>query len=306
MKDFFISLILSSCLVGVVGAQGRAVIGISDTYRDGVNSAVPRTYVEAVMGAGGIPVIIPLIDDDGMLAEMLKSLDGVIFTGGEDFDPAYYGERPIPQMGKVNVPRDAFDLRLLRIAAAEGLPVLGICRGIQLINIAYGGSLYQDLSAQYLNRSVQHRRKLSKIAPTHDVVVVAGSVFSSIVGLQTIEVNSAHHQAVKDVAEGFSVVGRSTDGVIEAIEKVDSATWILGVQFHPEALYSQDEHMRNIFQYFVDKASHSKSKPMSASPRRKIELHRLQPPAIFNPELLKLKKVSLTFKAIQPPKKKKK
>jgi len=252
MKHSCIAVFILFCQLAL--AQMRPIIGLSDTYKDGV-STVPRTYIEAVVALGGIPVIIPLINDDDRLAELLETLDGVIFTGGGDFDPAYYHEKPIPQNGKPNAARDEFDIRLLKLAVNKGVPTLGICRGLQLINIAFGGSLYQDLPAQYPNKSVAHRQSVPFTKPSHAVIVQDGTAFAEIVGKRRIEVNSAHHQAVKKLASGFRIAGKSTDGVVEAIEKIDSANWVLGVQFHPEALYAMDKTMGNIIRSLVDEAA---------------------------------------------------
>ena len=248
-----ISLFLMCCAF-FAEAQRRPVIGISDLYKDGNNSAVPRSYVDAVLHSGGLPIVIPLMYDDEKIIELLNNLDGIIFTGGEDFDPAYYNERPIPQMGKVNAPRDEFDIKLLHLAVKQGVPVLGICRGLQLINIAYGGSLYQDLSAQYHDNSIRHRQKQPKEDASHSVLVENNTVFADIVQERMLMVNSSHHQAIKKVAPGFRVAGKSPDKIVEVIEKIDSENWILGVQFHPEVRVTRDNAMRKIFQRFVEVA----------------------------------------------------
>jgi putative glutamine amidotransferase len=157
-------------------------------------------------------------------------------------------------MGSINAPRDTFEIRLLRLAAEKNIPVLGICRGMQLINITFGGSLYQDLPVQYYDKSIAHRQKNSTNEPSHSVVVEDSTAFSKIVGDKFLMVNSAHHQAVKRLANGFTVAGKSADGIIEVMEKIDSANWILGVQFHPEQLVNKDRTLLKIFQNFVEKA----------------------------------------------------
>jgi gamma-glutamyl-gamma-aminobutyrate hydrolase PuuD len=220
---------------------------------------VPRSYVDAVLSVDGIPVIIPLMYEDDRIVELLKSLDGIIFTGGEDFDPSYYNEPAIPNVNRINAPRDVFDIKLLRLAVEHGIPVLGICRGVQLINVACGGSLYQDLAAQYPDRSIKHRQTQPKEEASHAVIVEEGSVLASITGERMLMVNSSHHQAIKKLADGFRVTGVAPDKVIEAIEKVDSAHWIVGVQFHPEVMISNSPSMRSIFKGFMDEASRLKS-----------------------------------------------
>ena len=252
MKKLILFILLGCCIFSIE-AQKRPVIGIADTYKD-KTSSVPRTYVDAILKAGGIPIIVPLMRDDAVLLELLKSVDGLIFAGGGDFDPAYYHEKPIPQMGSINAPRDTFEIRLLHLAAKNGVPVLGICRGMQLINIAFGGSLYQDIPAQYYDKSVKHRQKNPVDGPAHSVIVEDNTVFSKIVGDKILMVNSAHHQAVKQLANGFTISGKSADGLPEAMEKIDSENWILGVQFHPEQLVDEDKTLLKIFQSFVKEA----------------------------------------------------
>jgi putative glutamine amidotransferase len=264
-----ITVILLCCCIFAVEAQESPIIGIADTYRDGV-CYVPRTYIEAILKAGGIPVVVPLMRDDDRIVELLQSIDGIIFPGGGDFDPAYYNEKPIPQMGTINAPRDTFEIRLLHLAAENNVPVLGICRGLQLINIAFGGSLYQDLPTQYYEKSVSHRQKNSNNEPSHSVIVEDSTVFSKIVCEKILMVNSAHHQAIKRLADGFTISGRSADGIIEAMEKIDSANWIMGVQFHPEQLINKDKKLLKIFQRFVDEAE--KFKELKNS-RKKITIH---------------------------------
>jgi gamma-glutamyl-gamma-aminobutyrate hydrolase PuuD len=237
-----------------MNAQRRPVIGIADASKDGKNTAVPRSYIDAVLQAGGVPVVIPVIYDEKKVIELLNTMDGIVFVGGEDFDPAYYNERSIPQMGRVNVSRDEFEMRLVHLAAERRIPILGICRGLQLINIAFGGSLYQDLPAQYYNNTIRHRQKQPNDEASHAVYVEDNTVFADIVKERMLMVNSSHHQAIKKVALGFRVAGKSPDEIVEVIEKVDDENWILGVQFHPEARVARDNAMRRIFQRFMDEA----------------------------------------------------
>jgi len=266
-RSILISLIIISFAFWA-NAERRPIIGISDTYKE-ATTTVPRSYVNAVLSNGGIPVIIPLMNDENELVELLNSLDGVIFTGGEDYDPTYYNERPIPQMGTINAPRDKFDIKLLQLAAERGIPVLGICRGVQLINIVFGGSLYQDLPTQYHDTSIRHRQRQSSTEASHTVIVEDNTVFADIVKDRTLMVNSSHHQAIKDVAKGFRVAGKSPDKLVEVIEKIDDNNWILGVQFHPEMRVSSDLAMRRIFQRFIAAAGglenhHRTVKPLIA------------------------------------------
>ncbi|MDR2041217.1 MAG: gamma-glutamyl-gamma-aminobutyrate hydrolase family protein [Tannerella sp.] len=175
IKLILFSILFAGCAC-FAGAQQRPLIGLSDIYKNGGSSA-PRSYVDAVLAVGGIPVIVPLMLEDDKIVELLESLDGIIFTGGEDFDPSYYHEEAIPNMNKINALRDVFDIKLLRLAVEHGKPVLGICRGVQLINVAYGGSLYQDLPAQYPDKSIRHRQTQPKEEASHAVMVEEGTVW---------------------------------------------------------------------------------------------------------------------------------
>ncbi len=235
---------------------GKPVIGISSTMGDGSSTSAPLTYVNAVIRAGGVPVVIPVTDDKELLSTILERVDAVIMTGGEDIDPLkWYGEQPIPQLGEVAPKRDAFDIALIRLAVAKGLPLLGICRGEQLLNVAFGGTLYQDLPSQYKGYSVNHRQKAPGQYGTHSVYIEKGSLLYKLVGLDSVAVNTFHHQAVKDLAPGFRVTARSKDGVVEAIEKVGS-TRVYGVQFHPEIFTSNGiDTFIGIFRNLVEEAA---------------------------------------------------
>ncbi|MDR0743382.1 MAG: gamma-glutamyl-gamma-aminobutyrate hydrolase family protein, partial [Tannerella sp.] len=261
-RIIILSVIFSGYIWGT-NAQKRPVIGVSDASKDGKNVAVPRSYIDAVLQAGGVPVVIPVIYDEKKVIELLNTMDGIIFAGGEDFDPAYYNERSIPQMGRINAPRDEFEMKLVHLAAERSIPILGICRGLQLINIAFGGSLYQDLPAQYYDNTISHRQKQPNYEASHAVYVEDNTVFANIVKERMLMVNSLHHQAIKKVARGFRIAGKSPDEIVEVIEKVDDENWILGVQFHPEVRVTRDNAMHRIFQRFMDEAG-SLEKPNRA------------------------------------------
>jgi len=226
------------CLPGTVSAQqskaGKPVIGISSTMGDGSSTSAPLTYVNAVIRAGGVPVVLPVTDDKELLSAMLDRVDAVIMTGGEDIDPLkWFGEQPVPELGEIAPKRDAFDIALIRLAVDRGLPVLGICRGEQIMNVAFGGTLYQDIPSQLKSYAVKHSQKAPGYYGTHSIYIEKGSLLNKVTGLDSVAVNSFHHQAVKDIAPGFRVTARSKDGVVEAIEKTGS-TKVYGVQFHPE------------------------------------------------------------------------
>jgi putative glutamine amidotransferase len=213
-----------------------------------------RTYVEAVTTAGGAPVLIPPNLDEGALRAIYERLDGLLLAGGEDIHPKHYGEAVHEKCGQSDEGRDAVELTLAGWALAEGLPILAICRGIQVLNVAAGGTLYQDIASQVPD-SLKHdcwpdypRNHLA-----HRVTVNGDSHLAAILGQSRVGVNSMHHQAVKDLAPRFRVVGRAPDDLIEAIEGRDHP-FALGVQWHPEDLAEDAPPMRRLLEEFVSAA----------------------------------------------------
>ncbi len=236
-------------------AAKKPIIGISSTWGEGTSTSVPLTYVESVIRAGGIPLVLPITLDPAIMARMLDCVDAVIMTGGEDIDPLkWFGEEPIPGMGEIVPARDSFDIALIRMAVGRGLPLLGICRGHQLLNVAFGGSLYQDIPSQVKGSNVKHSQKAPRFYGTHTINIEKGSLLNKQIGLEKVAVNSYHHQAVKDVAPGYKVTARSVDGIVEAMEKIGS-TKVFSVQFHPEGFTASNiDTFLGIFQHLVKEA----------------------------------------------------
>ena len=187
-------------------------------------------YNEAVAQLGGLPLMVGNLDP-ALAGEYLADADGLILTGGVDVDPSFYGEEPHPMLGIVDLPRDHFELALYHAARARGVPVLGVCRGHQLINVAAGGTLVQHLPA--LGKTVQHEQMEIGGAPSHGVALEPGSRLAHAFNAERVRTNSYHHQAVDRVGDGLRVVGRSADGIVEAIEQTEGS-FVLGVQWHPE------------------------------------------------------------------------
>ena len=228
-------------------AQEKApIIGLSATYETSQN-CVPNTYIISVRKAGGIPVILPVTDDPAIIARMVESIDGLILTGGEDVDPLrWYGEEPIPGMGGMVPVRDFFDIHLARAAVERGIPLLGICRGEQVLNVAFGGTLYQDIPSQVRSVNlVKHRQNAPREYGTHTITVNRGTTLYGILKEvledgDTYRVNSFHHQSVEDVAPGFVVSATAPDGIVESIEMKGNPN-VIGVQFHPEGPVSEGD-----------------------------------------------------------------
>ena len=221
----------------------QPVIGITpsptrDTLSHGTfdRYVVSANYVNAVLAAGGIPIVLPPQDDH--TSPLLDRIHGLLLSGGADIDPAAYGEsEPHSATYGVHPLRDRFEFALLREALARELPILCICRGIQVLNVALGGTLYQDIADQY-GRQINHRQEelgIDAAEPGHQVAITPGSVLEEIVGRSALGVNSFHHQAIKTVAPELEVAGRAEDGLVEAVA-LPGPSFVLGVQWHPELM----------------------------------------------------------------------
>ena len=241
------------------------IIGITATLKEDVDVVAERPlgrfvrtdldYVEGVAGAGGAPVVLPPAGDESAAEALIHSLDGLLLSGGSDLDPGYYGEEPVSELGVTLPERDAFEMALVGLALRRGMPVFGICRGMQVLNVALGGTLYQDLPSQWEQDPLKHRQDTPKWQPTHEVRVSEGSYIAEVMGRESVKVNSYHHQGIRDLAEGLIVTGRSSDGVIEAVEAEDlSERWLLGVQWHAEAMRGAGPQQESLFEAHVSAA----------------------------------------------------
>lgn len=218
-----------------------------------------QAYLSAVIAAGGVPVLLPLGLDEARLLEALGRADELLLAGGEDMAPALFGEEPLPGLGAVDPERDAAELTLARRALEAGIPLLAICRGIQVLNVAAGGTLFQDIPSQvpgalkhdcfYPAYPRDHIAHTVEIAPGSRLAAVAQDAILR----SNVPVNSLHHQAVKILGAGLRVVAQAPDGIVEAVEGTGDA-WVLGVQWHPEELASGRADMRAIFRAFVEAA----------------------------------------------------
>jgi putative glutamine amidotransferase len=220
---------------------------------DGDTSRVRLTaaYVSALESAGLIPLIVPPLSSASAAAAVLDSVSGLVLTGGEDVDPARYGESRHEKVRFVNAGRDATEAALIEEAHARGKPVLAICRGIQILNVALGGTLVQDIASQ-CKTDIAHDEDSPRDTRSHKVSIEPGSLISKAVGTGHITVNSFHHQSVKRVADGMRVTARAPDGIIEGIESTDENWWVMGVQWHPEEMTDSPEPWdRGLFKAFA-------------------------------------------------------
>lgn len=232
--------------------KDKPLIGISLGYTPQKNS-VNTVYVQSVLKCGGIPFLVPVTDDVEALHQIVSGLDGLVLTGGEDISPLYYGEQNHPNLGEVNDVRDVYDLTLAKLAIEHNVPILGICRGLQLINVAMGGTLYQDLPSQY-SQQINHRQESGKIL-AHRVNIMPNTLAYRLFNADTIRVNSLHHQAIKNLAPGLKITGKADDGVVEIVEAFPTRP-ILAVQFHPEYFTAEgDTLMGKFFGFLMDKAT---------------------------------------------------
>lgn len=227
------------------------VIGISTTYSHGSLSA-GYDCVKAIHQAGGIPILIPSTNDPTLLDAIIRKMDGVLFTGGVDVDPSFYGHDRHPQLGSVNNERDTFELMLFRKAFERGIPIFGICRGMQLINVAMGGTLVQDIPSE-LTSDIRHLQEERGTQGTHSVNIEKGSTGARMFGQTTLSVNSFHHQCIQRPAPQLKVTGRSPDGVPEVVEGYPKHK-IFGVQFHPEIFAARDNDatMKRFFSFLIE------------------------------------------------------
>ncbi|KXB67859.1 peptidase C26 [Parvimonas sp. KA00067] len=235
----------------VIGISGSILINKGNAFSGYRRSYVNQDYVEAVLRAGAIPFIIPFNEDLEATREMVEKVDGIILSGGHDVNPYYYGEDPMLKIGELFPERDVFDMELYKTAIELKKPIFGICRGYQIINVINGGTLYQDLSyADFVK--IKHDQVDNPAQATHFVELEEGTFLKNILG-EKYKVNSFHHQILKDVAPGFKVVAKSSDGVIESIEKITEDNFVIGVQWHPEMLSASNEKSQEIFNEFVKK-----------------------------------------------------
>ncbi|HUX39103.1 MAG TPA: gamma-glutamyl-gamma-aminobutyrate hydrolase family protein [Rectinemataceae bacterium] len=215
-------------------------------------SGVSQDYVSAIEAAGAVPLLVPVVGKEASVRRQIEAVDALLLSGGYDPNPLLYGENPNRRIDFIFPEIDEHQLRAVRVADELGKPMLGICRGLQILNVAFGGTLYQDLSL-IPNSYIQHFQKSRKHTPGHEVSIVKDSLLAGIFEASTILINSFHHLAIKDCAPGFVVGAYAPDGVIEGIERRGGSP-ILAVQWHPEMMYEKYPEMLGIFEHFISLA----------------------------------------------------
>jgi putative glutamine amidotransferase len=238
-------LIGITCSRSTGGAWGRYSLGHFMDY-------LLSDYSQAILQAGGAAVIVPVAQDRGSLATILDRVQGLVLSGGPDLHPRCYGEEPLGGLGEVDAALDEMELSIAQLALEKDLPLLGICRGIQVLNVALGGTLYQDIPSQ-VPAGICHTPHADKAVNTHTVQVEPGSMLNRILGEPEIWVNSQHHQALKAVARGLAVTARARDGIVEAVE-LPGRGFVAGVQWHPEGTWREDPFSQKLFGAFVNAA----------------------------------------------------
>lgn len=236
-------------------AQKKPVILLTPYFNTERDEPYMRpAFLKAVRHAGGIPVILPLDLTEADLAQLLEGADAVLFTGGPDVHPFFFGEETQAHCGNVCLRRDELELALLRLAMEAKKPILGVCRGVQILNIGLGGDIYQDIPSQFKEEfPIAHTQPFAYDIPSHTVSVTPGTLLARIAQNSVIKVNSMHHQAVRRVAPGLTASGHAPGGLVECVEKPDYPFFI-GVQWHPEYLWEQDKAAERLFGMFVEAA----------------------------------------------------
>jgi putative glutamine amidotransferase len=231
----------------LIGISANVLISETGMERNFVNN----DYVNAVAAAGGVPVILPITMDDASIEAQIGSVNGLLLSGGYDVNPLLYGEEPTQKQEFTRPDIDEHDIKLIKGAFNMGKPILGICKGIQVLNVAFGGTLYQDLS-HIEDCFIMHSQNSKRDMPGHTVEILKDTKLYKILG-ESVKVNSFHHQAVREIAPGFIANAWSKDGVVEGME-MQGEGFVLGVQWHPEGMFEKHPIMVKLLKAFVDAA----------------------------------------------------
>ncbi|WP_279264212.1 gamma-glutamyl-gamma-aminobutyrate hydrolase family protein [Enterococcus faecalis] len=235
----------------IIGIAGNQLLQAAEVFHGNQVTYTPQGFVSAVQAAGGVPLVLP-IGPKELAATYIQQIDKLLLAGGQDVAPEFYGQEPHIKLEETNRDRDEFELALIEEALKQNKPIFAVCRGMQLVNVALGGTLYQDLS-MYPQWSVKHGQQPTQpIFATHRIDVEPDSQLSNIYGT-TGQVNSYHHQALHTLGKDLRVTAWSSDGLAEAVESTNEQQPLLAVQCHPELMYARDAKSQALFNYFVQK-----------------------------------------------------
>ncbi len=235
-----------------IGISASLTIDKSSRFEDYKMVRVADNYIQTIANLNAMPFVLPMINNESIIEEQVKSLDAIILSGGEDINPTYYNEKPLSKLGKISNERDKYDFALAKYALKHNIPVLGICRGAQILNVILGGSLYQDHS--YIGKKVdEHNYTDQEALARHEIFVEKGTFIHKIFGEKTM-VNSFHHQSVKKIGHNLKVTALDKDGVVEAFESKNKNNLILGIQWHPEMMANKgnNQEMIELFRAFIN------------------------------------------------------
>ncbi|MDP4180767.1 MAG: gamma-glutamyl-gamma-aminobutyrate hydrolase family protein [Bacillota bacterium] len=228
------------------------IIGISPWFDyEKQLTYIKRGYCEGINEAGGLGIILPMTTQEELIENLVQTCDGFLISGGPDVDPKYFNEINLPSNGEISPYRDILELHIARRAIELNKPILGICRGIQIINVAMGGSLYQDINSQLAsNNLIKHSQMAPSWYPTHKITIKEDSILFTLFKTTSLWVNSFHHQAIKELAPGFITSSISEDGIIESIEH-KKHRFAIGVQWHPELMWEKDRIFLSLFEKLI-------------------------------------------------------
>jgi putative glutamine amidotransferase len=228
------------------------IIGVTSSLKDERLITVADDNIYAIEQAGGIPVILPNLSPPESIDYIAQKIDGLLLTGGGDIDPTLFGEEPHKNLGSITPSRDEFEIHIIRKMLEQNKPILGICRGCQILNIAAGGDMYQDIYTQHDYELLQHSQRAPRSHTSHFVKISDHSLLAKMTESERFKVNSFHHQAVRNLGHGFKGSAVSSDGIIEAFESVQHS-FVLGVQWHPECTVRDHDHpSEKIFKSFIE------------------------------------------------------
>lgn len=234
----------------VIGISSTININKDEDFLGFETVSVSMSCVNSVKNAGALPIVLPLLDDKTAIEDLVRKTDALLLTGGHDVNPLLWGEEPYKKLKGINPKRDYFDYCIIEAAYAQNKPIMGICRGCQILNVYFGGSLWQDIDERE-EFYIKHNQNANYDEVTHSIHLEKDSSLLPILG-ESILVNSYHHMAIKRLADGFRITAKAPDGIVEMIEHFDG-NFMLGVQWHPELLSAKNEKMQHIFNYFVSK-----------------------------------------------------